>query len=157
MGHGLPPTWSDLFMMPQVHCENPRRVCVAPGRAAESLQGVGQEEDPAHRSAGETELGSLGTPLCLCGDHLSAPCLGTAPGRHSCQQHFGSKLNKPLACHETWKLCALWVWFGKPRVSTSHPDPDPPAEAALWCRHVWAGGVVLNGGGSSWPGRPRLC
>lgn len=64
MGHGLPPTRSDLLMIPQVHCENPRRVCSL-GRTVESLQGVGQEEDPARRTAGETELGSLGTSLSV--------------------------------------------------------------------------------------------
>lgn len=50
-------------------------------------------------------------PLSLsnpCGDHLSAPCVGTAPGLHSCQQHLEGNLDKTLGCHETPKLCLLW-------------------------------------------------
>lgn len=79
------------------------------GRAVESLQGVGQEEDPAHRTAEDSELGSLGTSLSvsleitflfLVWAQLQAYTLVNSILEASCINLLGH--------HETWKLCALW-------------------------------------------------
>ena len=76
---------------------------MALGRVAEDLQRVWQEKGLNTQACGGDRAAFSG--------HLYLPCLhgvhcSTWP--HSCQQHLGSKLDKPLGSHEIRKLWAQW-------------------------------------------------